>query len=151
MSSLINDLVTDYNKTKKEFTAKARDAMRGAFTEFFGANPDIDRIAWTQYTPYFNDGDECIFGLTDMFFTLVKDKTDLSDCSYEDDVEGAYGSSWWSGDGEDDPIAEQRAVFALFKKEITTLPDEIFKNAFGDHVKVIASREGFDVEEYEHD
>ena len=31
------------------------------------------------------------------------------------------------------------------------MPDEIFLNAFGDHVKVIANKDGFDVQEFEHD
>lgn len=152
MSSSINDLVIEYNKTKKEFTEKAQNAMRIAFGEFFAANPDIDQIAWTQYTPHFNDGDECIFGVNDMFFTLTTDNTDLADLSYEDEDDSCYGASFWSADKKEvDLIAEQRQAFAQFKKEINTLPDEIFKNSFGDHVKVIATKNGFDVEEYEHD
>ena len=151
MSSLIENLVAEYNKTKKEFMEKAQNALRGAFNEFFETNPEIGQVVWTQYTPYFNDGDECVFGVNDMFFTLSTFEGEPQD--YEDDDAGCYGASFYSYNNANDadPVAKQRAAFRGFTNVIRTIPDEIFKNSFGDHVKVIANRDGFNVEEYEHD
>ena len=123
-------------------------AARVAFSEFFESNPDIDQIVWTQYTPYFNDGDPCIFGVNDMFFTLAKDKVDLSDLRHPDDEENCHGTYYY---GENDPIASQRKKFSNFVKQIGDLPDEIFLSAFDDHVRVVASKNGFDTQEYDHD
>lgn len=147
----IETLVAEYTKTKDEFMEKSKNAMRTAFKEFFDANPDIDQITWTQYTPYFNDGDPCVFGLNDMNFTLAKDEVDLGD-GYPYDGDKCYGSRFWDDHGKrTDPIPDLRAAFRAFVKQVYTLPDEIFLNAFGDHVRVIANKDGFDVQEYEHD
>jgi hypothetical protein len=149
MSLLIKTLVAEYNKTKKEFMEKARNALRGAFNEFFDANPEIGQVVWTQYTPYFNDGDECVFSVHDMFFNFVTFDGEPED--YEDDDADCYGASFYSYKGETDPISEQRAAFKNFTHAIRGLPDEIFKDSFGDHVKVIANRDGFNIQEYEHE
>lgn len=34
-----------------------------AFAEFFQDAPEVTSVHWTQYTPYFNDGDECKFSI----------------------------------------------------------------------------------------
>jgi hypothetical protein len=152
MSTSIEALSKEFTKFKTEFTEKAKDAMRVAFKEFFEANPDIDQIAWTQYTPYFNDGDACVFGVNEMGFTLAKDKVDLSEVDYPDEEGNFYESSFWNGEGKyTDPVSEYRKLFSAFVGQVTSLPDEIFLNAFGDHVRVIANKDGFDVQEYSHD
>lgn len=41
------------------------DTAKGLFTEMstdlFAENPTLMSFGWTQYTPYFNDGEECVF------------------------------------------------------------------------------------------
>lgn len=41
------------------------DTAKGLFiemsTELFNENPTLMSFGWTQYTPYFNDGEECVF------------------------------------------------------------------------------------------
>lgn len=149
--SSINSLVVEYNKTRKEFMEKSQNALKEVFKAFFDQNPDIDQITWNQYTPYFNDGDECIFGVHDMYFTLAKDKVDLSDVRWPDDDGNCHGYSFYVSKGEVDPIKKQRDVFSSFAREINRLPNEVFKDTFGDHVKIVASKNGFDVEEFQHD
>lgn len=152
MSTSIETLVAEYTKTKEEFVEKSKNAMRTAFNEFFDANPDIDKITWTQYTPYFNDGDPCVFGVQEMYFTLDKDEVDINELDYQDEEYRCYSDFFWDDNGKRfDPVAEYRAEFKKFTQQIGKLPDEIFLNTFGDHVRVIASRSGFDVQEYEHD
>lgn len=151
-NAVIENLVAEYNKTKAEFVEKSKNAMRSAFNEFFASNPDIDQITWTQYTPYFNDGDPCIFRVNDMTFTLAKDEVDLSEISYPDDDEKCYGAFFWDDGGKRiDPIPGYRKLFDKFVRQVSVLPDEIFMNSFGDHVSVIANKDGFDVQEYDHD
>jgi hypothetical protein len=57
MTTEIEALAAEHKKFKDEFKERAKGAMRAAFSSFFAANPDITKITWTQYTPYFNDGD----------------------------------------------------------------------------------------------
>lgn len=34
------------------------------------AHPEVTGIAWTQYTPYFNDGDPCVFSVGEPYFSF---------------------------------------------------------------------------------
>lgn len=147
MTTEIDALAAEHKKFKDEFTEKAKDAMRKAFSAFFATNSTITTIAWTQYTPYFNDGDTCVFGVNEMTFRLESDAL-----LEEDNDEEGHGSFFWDAEGKRvDPIQKERAAFTEFSTSVSRLPDEIFLDAFGDHVKVIATKDGFDVQEYEHD
>ena len=147
MTTEIDALAAEHKKFKDEFTEKAKDAMRKAFSAFFATNPTITTIAWTQYTPYFNDGDTCVFGVNEMTFRLESDAL-----LEEDDDEEGHCSFFWDDKGKRvDPIQKERAAFTEFSTSVSRLPDEIFLDAFGDHVKVIATKDGFDVQEYDHD
>ena len=46
---------------KAEMEATAKTAFTDMAKEFFDANPTVLAFGWTQYTPYFNDGDVCTF------------------------------------------------------------------------------------------
>jgi hypothetical protein len=46
--------------------------------------PLVTGIRWTQYTPYYNDGDPCIFGVNECALGLLADEYDEDD---EDDDE----------------------------------------------------------------
>ena len=41
--------------------ATAKTAFTDMAKEFFNANPTVLAFGWTQYTPYWNDGDVCTF------------------------------------------------------------------------------------------
>ena len=60
---------------KQQLDAKlkgfGKEAIAEAFAPFFAANPNIDGIYWTQYTPYFNDGDPCEFSVHDPSIILT--------------------------------------------------------------------------------
>lgn len=69
----IENLKEKYQETmKKEF--------KSIVDEFFKAVPDVKCVCWTQYTPYFNDGDTCEFNVNDIFFIGDNfDPTNLED------------------------------------------------------------------------
>jgi hypothetical protein len=137
----IDQMVNEYDAFKAQFTEKATNALRAAFAKFFENNPQIQQIGWTQYTPYFNDGDECIFGVNDMSF--ITDSVEDQELAENEDV-GKWHQPWQ----DHHPFA---APFLEFTKQMGRLPDEVYQSAFGDHVQVIATRDGFEVDEYEHD
>lgn len=51
----------------KEAEEKARREARAVFTEvtkdLFDLEPRLQSFTWRQFTPYFNDGEECTFGV----------------------------------------------------------------------------------------
>jgi hypothetical protein len=49
---------------------------------FFDACPEIESIFWTQYTPYFNDGDSCEFSVHELHYTVEGLPSDDHEGSY---------------------------------------------------------------------
>lgn len=33
------------------------------FTEYFASHPEVSKLEWQAYAPYFNDGDPCVYSL----------------------------------------------------------------------------------------
>lgn len=55
---------------REEYQAKIQASFHEATKAFFEATPDVQALEWTQYTPYWNDGEECEFGVGDVWYYL---------------------------------------------------------------------------------
>ena len=156
----------------KDQMAAAREAMKThgqtalktAFAEFFDACPEIKAIVWTQYTPYFNDGESCEFGVNDPEFKAFGQMDEDED---EDDFGYQYGDSCYLSNLEfkrdgrtwrkppipPQTLTEREAAIVKAAREIKSIfsEDDLFETVFGDHVIVRATRAGFEIEEYSHD
>lgn len=100
----------------------------------------IQNISWSQYTPYFNDGDECTFGVNNDDIYVNGD--DLSE------LEG-YEQSYSRKDRE--PNNLEKTVDEI-RAALQAIPQEFYKDLFGDHVRVTVNRDGtIETEEYDHD
>lgn len=132
---------------KKDMEATIKDALREAFAEFFDKHPMIQSIGWTQYTPYFNDGDECLFRVH-------------SDADYGIEVDGIKGHSIQGlvkySRETSAAYYKERNILLKDHEEVENLLEQFdaedMKTAFGDHVHVTAKRDGTtEIEEYDHD
>lgn len=120
------------------------------------AVPGVEAIIWDQYTPYFNDGEPCEFSVNDP--RIVFEGADEDD-EYSDYGDGSVDS--WSLDyyREKNPEYLPKAALALTNEETEELRnalnfspfEDVLEANFGDHAQVTATREGFNVEYYEHD
>lgn len=52
---------------QEEIKKKTQDRLKTFIDGLFLAFPWFGAITWTQYTPYWNDGDECTFGVNDIY------------------------------------------------------------------------------------
>jgi hypothetical protein len=68
------------NALKAEMQENSKVLMKEAFREFLEKYDVVDNIFWTQYTPYFNDGESCEFSVGDAYLVL---KDDEDACEYE--------------------------------------------------------------------
>lgn len=68
------------NALKEEMQENSKVLMKEAFREFLEKYDNVDNIFWTQYTPYFNDGEACEFSVNDVYLVL---KGDEDACEYE--------------------------------------------------------------------
>lgn len=148
-----------------KFREKAQELFKDTTREFFDKNPGITAVIWTQYTPFFNDGDTCEFGVHEPYFTNANDEQfeDITRWGeYEGEEEGVWSESDWILTGDGDYVRERRAKLDLTKIDAPSVikfsrliqssdMEDVMEAMFGDHVRVVATRNGFDVEECDHD
>jgi hypothetical protein len=112
---------------------EARAVMKDAFSEctkaLFEENPTLNSFGWRQYTPYFNDGDECTF----------------SAHIYDPDINEEDGYEIY---GENPLNNLKKKVCAVLQK----FDSEDFKEMFGDHSRITVTRDGkISSDSYDHD
>lgn len=147
------DFLKDIEKNVQEIKSiqqalvdKLKPRFKELFEPSFAAIPELKQFEWTQYTPFFNDGDSCEFSVHDLSYRLGKDWNE-EDEEWEDDYEGHYIA--WGSQGE--LTNDQWELLKGLDKAFKGLPEDTMQDLFGDHVKVIVTREGVSVEEYDHD
>lgn len=147
----INEKKAELDRIIKEY---GEQAIKEYLSEFWEQNPTILGIRWTQYTPYFNDGEPCVFRIGEVLFRFEGTAEDGGD--YEDGYESAwsYGYSRFPSASYE----ERRALLETIPEYVAakSLSDIIQNNemtmlsVFGDHVKITADRGKIEVDEYDH-
>ena len=80
MFEALKNLVQIHEKAMQQLQAEGEAALREVFKDFFAEFPVVTAIRWAQYTPYFNDGEACVFSVhepslrTDADFLEVYDR-----------------------------------------------------------------------------
>lgn len=151
-------LIEERNELNKRFQAHAQELFKETTKEFFSKNPGITAVVWTQYTPYFNDGDTCEFSVNDPYFTNAKDLDNLSRWGeYEGEDENEWSESAWGFKYQNekngtkfegiDSVSVNKFSEMIQSRDM----EDVMEAMFGDHVRVVATREGFDVDDHDHD
>lgn len=136
-------LVAGVAAAKAKVAESGRAAVASLLKQFFVEYPSVTGVGWTQYTPYFNDGDPCVFRLGE-FHVTTKTGIDFSEVTsiYDEADEAAFQDSY----SVDDATVNEGVCRLVRSSE-----RDLFEAAFGDHVMVIATPAGFHVSEYSHD
>lgn len=125
----------------KELADSAEPIIRAGLKGFFDQFPEVRTLMWHQYTPYFNDGEECVFRVREVS-VKVEGK---SDAEYEDD-DYEWDTSWTFRDTNKALSQGLQSLNAQLKKL-----EGILQKVFGDHAKIIATREKITIEAYDHE
>jgi hypothetical protein len=150
----IQDTIQEYEGMQTEMQGKLKDSFKKFTQDFFEKCPDIKTIVWVQYTPYFNDGDPCEFRVNDPTFSNCEDSDMISPWGeLEEDNED--GSLWahqgtWSVRNSDQKYLEP-SVSEFCQVICSNAMEDVMLAMFGDHCRVTCTREGFTIDEYEHD
>lgn len=125
---------------------------------------DVEAIRWTQYVPYFNDGDICEFGVGDVYIKLkgvAEDGGDYEDgflYGWDAQLKGGpnqrydYGTRQYVNLGDPFPRHPAYDQFDSFSTLFNSgaFHDALY-DAFGDHAQITVTRDKVTVEEYSHD
>lgn len=145
-------------KAAKEIVHKAQleasKIVKEAFTDLakvvFAQNPELKGFRWTQYTPYFNDGDSCEFNVHDFEINHPGDEYN-KDRENEEDEDSEYHDwvSWY--DAPEGYTSTLRKAYDSVREFFRQFDESDLEEMFGDHVRVKVTPEGVDVDEYSHD
>lgn len=148
-----------YEKLLKQYGTEEK--MAKVFKELFVKHPDVKGVAWSQWAPYFNDGEACTFSVHDPSATLeeVTDEIAASlnicygvSCDYDEETK--EGARWYGGDVDDDHTftEEETAKLDAFLKDFNTLKiEDLFERAFGGDSTILVTPNGIVIGQAEHD
>jgi hypothetical protein len=158
----LNSLIASHQQKIEELQKQMVDDFNALIKDeaksFFEKYPEVRAIAWTQYTPYFNDGDPCEFSVGDPHIILYEeeDNEELEDISPYDGhsayaiksiVKDTQEQREKNGVGWITPVFYQHFIeFTQFTKNV-----DLMERVFGDHATVYLTRDGSTVCEYNHD
>jgi hypothetical protein len=123
-------------------------------------DPLIEEFGWHQYTPYFNDGDPCVFSAYGAWVhTAEKTDSDIDDEEQQLDYHPVIGIKRWDEKSRSYARVKQTPEHSAAYNRVKELSDaiegghfdDVLLDAFGDHAMVIVKKDSITVEFYEHD
>lgn len=115
---------------------------------------DVEAVRWTQYTPYFNDGEPCEFRLGEPHAKAIGDD---ESGDYEDGFVDSFQTGYYDRELRTyvrNPVPEHLVAAEEALREFSRAFwdfEEFLEVTFGDHARVTATKAGFNVEFYHHD
>lgn len=159
-------LTQRYEEMRQEFMKESKDKLKVLFKELFESSPGIKCAVWTQYTPYFNDGDTCEFSVNSITFSNSENGEDVTGWGEYDGSD----ESIWATDNFEYVLNSEHEWNQKTKAKIleggeinyeladyisgllqSGAMEDVMQAMFGDHVKILATVNGFDIEDYDHD
>ena len=144
------DIAALLDQKRTELAAPLRSTLFERMQRVLIELPEIDRIEWNQYTPYFNDGEECTFSVHELLFPPADKSVDselLGPNTYID------SEGWVSLRKGIETLNDRGRAVATLEKEFKSIESDILRFIFGDHVTVTVRRDStdFEVDDCDHD
>jgi hypothetical protein len=157
-----------FEELKKEFGKDLQSNFTNICKWLLDTVSGVNVVYWTQYTPYFNDGDPCTFRVTEPFFTNAT-VDQIKTCSYIEDlpseseemglwVECSMCPEFYNDTSFNHFRDEYKKIFSeednkvlhTFSKFVQD-NEEFLEPMFGDSHQVFVTRDGIYTEYYDHD
>lgn len=157
LEALQQQVVDARNQMREKAKQLVSDGTKVIFEEY---GDIVESFGWTQYTPYFNDGDECVFGVGELKIMAAEAEDDdredyrygettraFSSYSEASRIKPSYGEP---GENYDQRYQDAyEAIHAIYN--VFSIDQSIAKDIFGDHVEVVFGPDGVEVEDYSHE
>jgi hypothetical protein len=133
-------------KAKDELAKNGQEMFAKAVKEIFEENKDwLESFSWTQFTPYFADGE------VPEFYANHDDPEINGENAYDVNFLKESIGPYHNRTPNPDYMPERTEIVNQLKKLINSLGEETLQEIFGDHVKVTITINGIATEEYDHD
>ena len=138
------------------------DASAGLFDEFrehiFLKYPKLNSFGWTQYTPYFNDGDACLFYANTDYLMINDEYAEDSEWfsknkiiswgQWNQDIKSYEGRVEEPNTQFDEDLLNAYDDIALF---LGNFGNDFYLTKFGDHAEITVTKSSVDISDYDHD
>lgn len=155
---LLRDKNSEINSLKKETYMLSNEIFEDWCKNVFTKHPKVESFGWNQYTPYFNDGDTCIFSANTDYLTINGEYVDDSNWvgstivtnwgTYNRETKTYEGKVEIPNENHDKELEDAADEIRNF---LNTFNDDFYMEKFGDHTEITVSAEGIEVDEYDHD
>lgn len=139
--------------------------FRDFFDEYFKKYDFVENVSWTQYTPYFNDGEPCVFSVNtyDYEINVDDEKDSLRLDEYISNNKDRFYRYCQELSEEGKNIFPSHEAYSSAYNDLNNFmkifEEEHFQLIFGDHSRVVVKKTklgdtivaDIEVEEYEHD
>lgn len=148
--SQYSDLKDKMTEMKTQMKELGKAEFTKVVAELFEKRPGLESFGWRQYTPYFNDGDTCVFGVSN-----DPDNVEVNEVSgYDLPMDRTY--TWNGPQIEKDAYYAERKEKLWLHEEVSELlkcfDDNTMMDIFGDHAQLTFYRDGtHESVEYDHD
>lgn len=154
MVTKMEEFVVKIENLNKELKENFKDALKESAGILFQKHQKLETFSWTQYTPYFNDGDPCEFNINDEPHSMIYSGVDIG----EYNEEGEYVYDWRTKDLTElgktlfTDLGEYRVLQDGVIEFINNLQkmEKTVQSILGEGL-VIIDRNGVEVEDYDHD
>lgn len=158
----IKDIQERIAKLQHELLEESKKMFANETKAIFDQYDGLESFSWQQYTPYFNDGDACEFGVyADSWSMKINDHNpeygDNPDWEYID-----YNEQKKRAEALGVPVSTiqsythktkldlARALHEL-PKFVNAFDPNVLKQMFGDHREITVYRDRVEVEHYDHE
>ena len=107
----------------------------------FDKYPELKSFAWTQYTPYFMDGDPCVFSADVYCFYMNGISVDGDD----------WNAEFFEKEDRGENLTDHPEIGGHIQTILDSFSDDDYENFFGDHALVVVNRKGVYIHDWNHD
>lgn len=134
-------------ETKKQLHKDLRDHFYELVQlEVFSKHPLLQSFSWTQYTPYYNDGDLCNFGAGINYLDVVFGEEKFNDLNSF--AFNPIGLEWHKKEQNVVGLKEAYQDVAIL---LAKFSNDTYLHVFGDHTRVTVTNKEVLISDYSHD
>ena len=154
----LSETRTKINELKNELVQPSYEIFTDLQKEIFTKYPELESFSWSQYTPYFNDGDTCIFSANTSYIKINDEYAEDSNWINKNNVVdwGKWNNSTKVYEGRvEEPNNLYNEKLANAHDEIVNFlsyfDDDFYLSKFGDHAEIIITKDSLTIEDCDHD
>lgn len=112
-------LEAEMKRIQQEYQANAKSLIGDVFADFLRSYPNVKALYWTQYTPFFNDGEACEFSVHDLNALTEDDVREYMESNDIEDEADIYYDEFCDGEQSLNMLASEFTTTKL--KEVQAL------------------------------